>query len=63
MVCAVCLMTRTGTAPEADTIVGGLGVCVNCIGYAQDERLSRIINRVREEHAGEPWPLPPHSDD
>ena len=47
--CAICFYTVMNKVAEpAITIIAGLAVCYEHMGYAQDERLSRIIRLVKE---------------
>jgi hypothetical protein len=49
--CAICFYTEIKKiAQPADTIIAGLAVCYDHMGYAQDERLSRIIIHIKEQN-------------
>lgn len=48
-VCCICLYVRTGIAPPAITIVGGLAVCEDHMSYVTDTKLSWIIGLIHDE--------------
>lgn len=49
--CAICLMTRTGVAPEAVTIRGGTAVCEDHQSYATDQAVNFALTLELEAKA------------